>query len=515
MSNSFISASGDNRVDALLSGSKWGSGAAGSATTITYSYPSGSAFWSYTEEANAGWSALNSTQQADFTAALTSWQEVTQLTFTEVADSTTFGDIRVAYTQLISGNTQAYAYLPGSGTVVGNVITPSDQAGDVWLNPSVTDLSSGTQGYTTLIHEIGHSLGLKHSFEAESGFPTIDSSLDDTHYTVMSYTDYEGAGFVFTDIGNNQFSIQAVAPTTPMLYDILAAQYLYGTNTTTRTGDDTYTFTTNSELKTIWDAGGTDTIDLSNQLIGANLNLTAGTFSDIGQRQMTLQGPLTQGQDNIAIAFGVSIENAIGSGLDDTITGNSLANSLTGGAGNDTLDGGDGVDTAVFSGNRADYSLTGTSLSQVAVTGTDGNDQISNIEQVRFDDGLFDVATLLGTANVTIPTQQSEVDLTPDENEIAYFLLELSGPLSSAASVSYATRDGTAIAGQDYVATTGTATIAAGSTYVAIAVQLLDDSTAESNETFSLAVSNPVGGIFSNDAIELVAQRTIIDNDTV
>lgn len=514
MKSRFIKASGDNRIDSLLSGTKWGEENVGSAVTLTYSIPEGSTYWSYTEEANAGFSTLSGAQRDHFRSAMNTWAEVTQLTLTEVPDSTTYGDIRIAYTQSITGNTQAYAYLPGTGTYSGDIITPNAKAGDIWVNPSLTDLAPGSTGYSTLLHEIGHALGLKHSFEAEGGFPAVASGFDDTHYTVMSYTDYDGAGFVYTDVNATQYTFREVMPTTLMPYDILAAQYLYGTDTTTRTGDDTYTFGTSAELKTIWDAGGMDTIDASNQTqFGVNINLVDGAFSDIGARQTSYAGEKQQAIDNIAIAYGVVIENAIGSGLADTLTGNNADNTLQGGGGNDTIDGGAGTDTAKYSGQKSAYTVTKESNGSLTVEGADGKDTLQNIEQLAFDDGTFVVSELLSSTK--IPTQKSEVDLTPGEAEMAYFLLEIADAQGKDVSVQYSTRDGSAVAGQDYVATSGTATIAAGETHLAIAVALVDDNIAEGNETFSLVVTNPSGGIFPDNAVELVAQRTIIDNDSV
>ena len=72
---------------------------------------------------------------------------------------------------------------------------------------------------------------------------------------------------------------------TPMLYDIAAIQYLYGANTNTRSGNDTYTFDADKPfIKTIWDGGGTDTIDASNQQYQAIIDLREGHFSSIGLR---------------------------------------------------------------------------------------------------------------------------------------------------------------------------------------------------------------------------------------
>ncbi|NOZ55073.1 MAG: hypothetical protein GXP08_18365 [Gammaproteobacteria bacterium] len=61
-------------------------------------------------------------------------------------------------------------------------------------------------------------------------------------------------------------------------------------------------------------------------------------------------------------------------------------------------------------------------------------------------------------------------------------------------SVDYATSDGTATAGTDYVAATGTVTFADGQTSQNVVIELLDDTVYEGDETINLALSNVVGG---------------------
>jgi len=127
----------------------------------------------------------------------------------------------------------------------------------------------------------------------------------------------------------------------PMLYDIAAIQYIYGANMTTRTGDDVYTFG-KTDLRAIWDAGGNDTFDASNQTSAAKIDLVAGHFSSFGS-----------GKDNIAIAFNVVIENATGTAFNDTLTGNQVSNKLIGDNGNDILDSG-GMSSRIAAGGSDD-----------------------------------------------------------------------------------------------------------------------------------------------------------------
>lgn len=517
MPNSYLSPSGDDRIDSLLTGSRWGV-STDSVTQLTYSFPSGAVFsdYLYSHEYTSGWFSFNSAQQNYAEQALQGWAELANISFTQVTDNAnTHGDIRFAYSYALPSDTAAWAYTPDVGyNTFGNTINPTDAAGDVWFNPDISDLSKGTEGYATLMHELGHALGLKHTFKVEGRFPALDTALDDEHYSVMSYTGYEGAGYHFS---GSQFSYSywPKSPSTPMLYDVLAIQSIYGANTTTRTGDDTYTFLQDAELKTIWDAGGIDTFDFSNQLEGVNISLINGTFSDVGQRQIAYQGPKTLAEDNIAIAFGTTIENVIGSNYNDVMTGNEINNLITGGLGNDTLDGGEGDDTAIFIAPLTYYSFEGT-VSSATVTGVEGTDLLKNIEQLQFSDGTYTLESLLNNTNTQpIPTQESEIDYTPDEGGLAYFLLALNSALTSDAHVQYNTKDGSAIAGEDYIATSGIATIAAGMTQVTVSVQILDDELIEDPETFYLSITDPSGVVLGNSQIELLAQRTIVDTDSL
>jgi parallel beta-helix repeat protein len=80
-----------------------------------------------------------------------------------------------------------------------------------------------------------------------------------------------------------------------------------------------------------------------------------------------------------------------------------------------------------------------------------------------------------------------------------------------AASVSYATTNGTAAAGSDYTAASGTLSFAAGETSKTFAVTLLNDAVTESDEALTLTLSNPTGG--ATLANPLTATVTITNDD--
>jgi hypothetical protein len=126
-----------------------------------------------------------------------------------------------------------------------------------------------------------------------------------------------------------------------------------------------------------------------------------------------------------------------------------------------------------------------------------------------FPEGVSEITVTHTILNDDIQTRFNE----KDSNHINYFLLEIDQPLSINASVDYQTRDGTAVAGQDYTATSGTVTIPVGETKVLIAVQILGDFTVEEDETFDLVLSNPIGGIFPAGVTEVTATHSIINDD--
>ena len=79
------------------------------------------------------------------------------------------------------------------------------------------------------------------------------------------------------------------------------------------------------------------------------------------------------------------------------------------------------------------------------------------------------------------------------KDETLDFAVTLSRAASAAVSVDYATADGTAEAGADYTATSGTLTFAPGETAKTVVVPILDDAVDEGKEKFYLRLTNPQG----------------------
>jgi serralysin len=318
----------NNTLASLLDGERWGSGGIGAGVALTYSFATTGSIYNYSSEWSAG-STLTSSEQQMVRDVLTTWSNVANVTFSEVADNTSVvGDIRFAKsTKVDQGNASAWTYMPSN----------SAQGGDMWLSPQLFTTSandaSGSWNWMTVVHEMGHGLGLKHPFETSStSNATLPTSTDCYQYTIMSYD---------TLAGNSSVSANFY-PQTPMLYDVAAIQYLYGANYNYNAGDNFYTFYGNQQYwQTMWDGGGNDTI-YYNSTNGGAINLQPGSFSNLGQAINFSNR--TSSNNMVAIAYNCTIENAIGGTGNDTITGNTVANWVYGGGGNDSISGGDGND---------------------------------------------------------------------------------------------------------------------------------------------------------------------------
>lgn len=109
--------------------------------------------------------------------------------------------------------------------------------------------------------------------------------------------------------------------------------------------------------------------------------------------------------DTSAASQNVIIEGSDG---DDTLSGGRGDDTLAGGAGNDQIAGGDGNDTVVFTGNRADYTITYDrhndvySVTDVRDGSPDGTDTFTGVEFVQFADGTVEAATLRDSVTLIV-----------------------------------------------------------------------------------------------------------------
>ncbi|MGO1121206.1 matrixin family metalloprotease [Rhodovibrionaceae bacterium A322] len=395
---------------------RWNAGDSyGTPVIVTYSFDVNP------DDLASGYTAFNSTQQSAARTALDAWDAVSGVKFVEV-DNYDQAQIYFAFGSL-GGNTAGlgdYPYVTNSQQI--HAVNFTD-------NAYQNDVSPGSFGFEVILHELGHNLGLKHPHESNAGVNGYDS----TAHTVMSYVD-EG-GF----------------KTEPQGLDIAAIQLLYGTQAdeasapwTYDAGSNTATYQGSLDADNLVGSGlhdmlrgsqGNDTIlgnfgddtirgGKDNDYIeggdGANL-----LYGDIGSD--TVYG----GDDNdridggrISSYEGQDADYLVGWGGDDYIQGNLDSDTIWGMTGNDTLrggrgddyvngysgddilygdrgddqlNGGDGSDTAVYRGNRSDFSLTdhGSYQNITDNNGVLGTDVLQNIEFLQFDDGTFSLSSLI------------------------------------------------------------------------------------------------------------------------
>lgn len=103
----------------------------------------------------------------------------------------------------------------------------------------------------------------------------------------------------------------------------------------------------------------------------------------------------------------------------------------------------------------------------------------------------------------------SIANATAEEGVNVSFVVRLSQTLTDDVTFSFASSNGTAVAGSDYTAASGMDTIPAGQTSVTINVATTDDNTVEATETFTITISAPINASISDGT----AVGSITDND--
>ena len=176
---------------------------------------------------------------------------------------------------------------------------------------------------------------------------------------------------------------------------------------------------------------------------------------------------------------------------------------------------------------NTDYTLSSSNFT-IAAEGTTGSVTATPTNDSTFEGDetvIIDVSSVSGGSATESGTQQVTVALneddaspelsindvtTTDESATNRTLTVTLSPASElTATVDYATSDGTATAGSDYTAASGTLTFAAGDTSKIITVPVLADTTDEDNETVTVTLSNAVRSTIS----DATATLTITDDD--
>lgn len=387
----------------------------------------------------------------------------------------------------------------------------------------------------------------------------------DTRNRALANEGYDGVVMV---------SVAGFYGTGVLLYDgqaILTAAHLFSNGSTAATvkfetsaGTQTLTsskvvvmsnydaFNTNNDLAIVWLNGHAPLTANRYELYRSSDEIgKAFTFVGYGQpgtgasgESLTYAGtPIRQKASNQFDADPATLKAALGAGMTwtplagtqliaDFDNGSAAQNALgrlitVGGTGLGVNEGfisqGDSGGPAFLNGKVAGIASYVTSLSQGSTrpdidTSTNSSyGEIGAWQKVSAYQQVIDQAVRANYVNA--PTKASEVKLAVTEGNSgivdAYFLLEFTGVRSNPnqlLSVDYTTRDGSAKAGEDYIAVKGTLMLYPNENKAVIPVEILGDRIPEADETFFLDVSNPVGGSFGN-VLVLTGMRTIVNDD--
>lgn len=271
------------------------------------------------------WAPFNAAQQDATRSALAQWSAASGLTFVQVPDTPGGRGIALRFgLHELPFDYVGRAYFPLHG-------------GDVALDLSRYGGGTGAEFTETLLHEIGHAIGLKHPF---TGSVTLPYLWDNTDHTVMSYT--PGPSGIATKLG-------------PL--DVLAARHIYGTPADKAAWPIRYSY----------DA----------RLRAVRMDARPGDVE-------------VQGTDHRDAVFATAGNNVIRAGAgDDLIYAGAGSNAASGGAGRDTLALGATRRQASLDVQAESIGVGGLPGRQGSVSAAGEATRFYEMERIAFIDGHF------------------------------------------------------------------------------------------------------------------------------
>jgi Domain of unknown function (DUF4114)/RTX calcium-binding nonapeptide repeat (4 copies)/Metallo-peptidase family M12B Reprolysin-like len=441
----FDSAGVDANARALLIDYRWTTSSEGpqAAKTIPYAFPTQTS--DYTSVPGgyaapnllAGFAEVTAAQKAAVHTTFDLVSSYTGVKFVEVSSGLAAdAAIRVAH----YGQGGSEAYFPSSD---------GRTAGDTFLggNGAVPAQYFGSDGFLTIVHELGHALGLKHGHES-TDHGALDPSVNDNEFSVMTY-----ASYLNSPIPPPTAALPGSSPQSWMMYDIAALQAAYGANFSkvgtsalytwdTATGQEsingrpapaTGTTSTDKIFSTVWTMGAYTTYDLST--FGGNQvdDLRPGHWLTFSQAQLAdLNNAVAAGTAEFMAKGNIynallyhddlrsEVSNLITGDGNDTLIGNQVDNFLSAkggndiivaGAGNDVISGGAGLDT-VFFGTGHDVLRDSLADMNGDITAGMSFDSSLDVWGVRF--GHDSIAIAADGRSATLSTEGASVKLNGD-----------------------------------------------------------------------------------------------------
>lgn len=442
-----------NALETNWTGSTQGSTMRWACRSITYSIESGIPDPVLTRgiasDEGVGYKTMTAVQKSTAETSFQLWKDLVAIQMVS-SPSNPRADITLNYSSSTEdgGTYAAYNLNERIDNQPKNYTFSSDR---IWFSSSDKSnmdpaMAIGKYGQNSMIHEVGHAIGLSHpgpynwspnvtlSYENNAIFAN-----DTRQYSVMSYWGYYNKSTNSWTTATPDYDLVSdniVYCQTPMLYDVLAIQSHYGANMTTRTGDTVYgyncnfsssdpeklifDFTSNkAPIYTIWDAGGNNTIDGSGYSLGSQkISLMPGTYS-------SLLGMV----DNVAISFNCKIQNAIGGSGNDNLSAGNLSpiSTLKGNAGDDLIYGiQKAITFSIYNGSRSSYTISGNE-NQATVkdsdTARDGSDTLTLVQRLKFVDKAFSLDVGAGeNGGEAYRLFQAAFDRTPDGSGLGFWI---------------------------------------------------------------------------------------------
>ena len=216
---------------------------------------------------------------------------------------------------------------------------------------------------------------------------------------------------------------------------------------------------------------------------------------------------LNGGADNDSLSGDAGTDSLDGGDGNDSITGGSESDTINGGSGNDTSLGNDGADS-ILGGSGNDFLVGGGD--DDTVRGNAGNDTLfggSGSDLLFGDAGNDRIQSVGSSISIANALTVTEADSGVTSVTFTVTLAEVSAQTITA---TFQTEDGTAVAGTDYVAKTGTITFAPGQLTATLTVDVIGDTAGEAAESFFVRIRPGANAVIDND----LAFVDILDTDT-
>ncbi len=366
--------------------------------------------------------------------------------------------------------------------------------------------------------DVNDGVVASHAYDDAGNRTVLTVTGTEPSFSIQNVSVTEGGDLIFTVTRAG-----ATAPAVSVDFGVAAGTATSGTDYTppaTLPGTLSFaseqtsqTITISTINDTIAEADETLTVTLSNPTGGAVITGAAATGTIIDN---DTPGPAISISDAIAFENGSNEADK----LVFTVT-LSVAHSQTVTVGYATVDG-TATAPSDYASQAGTLTFTAGQTSKTITVSTNNNGQAESTETiaVTLSSSTGGATILDGSGAGTIydddgSTSFSITDATITEGGALTFSVVRSGPTQGSRSVSYATVNGTALAGSDYTTASGTLSFQSGGQaprIQTVTVSTIDDSAVESTETMSVVLSNPSNGATISDDTGI---GTILDNDVV